>query len=98
MLLFKDLKKNKGSFWGQRGPPSWNLVTPSDQLNYKKYKNVACPITRYYNKDINADFGVNRINSLGARAASVRNGKNTALLPAEAATQMILLNFKLNVK
>ncbi len=28
-------------------------------------------------------------------AASVRNGENTALLPAEAAMQMISLNFKL---
>ncbi len=28
-------------------------------------------------------------------AASVRNGKNTALLPAEAAMQMVSLNFKL---
>ena len=44
---------------------------------------------------IPANFGVNGINSLGAMAASARNEKNTALLPAEAAMEMISLNFKL---
>ena len=42
---------------------------------------------------IHANFGVDRINSLGAMATSVRNEKKTALLPAEAAMQMIPLNF-----
>ncbi len=46
---------------------------------------------------IHANFGVNRINSLRARAALVRNEKNTALLPEEAVTMisMISMNFKL---
>ena len=39
--------------------------------------------------DIHANLGVNRINSLGIRAAPLRNEKDTALLPAEAAMQMI---------
>ncbi len=44
---------------------------------------------------VHANFGINRINSLGARVASVRNEKNTASLPADAVMQMISLNFKL---
>ncbi len=43
---------------------------------------------------IHANFGVNRINSLGARAAWVGNEQNTALLPGDAVMQMISLKAK----